>query len=284
MSEEIPLSAARALYEVLADLDASSAQSPFHAWKEISGVSPDDPLFARHHVALLTLLDRVSRDISALPSPSRDRYTPYFASWWAALVRPRADWATALPVIERANLDMLAALADLVETRDTLVSGGLVDGALEQLRALAEQVRAEAADIPDADLSASVRDQIVADMEHVLWLIDHSDTYGAVPAVQAMEMATGRIAAATTTNSSPRLRKWAAGAAIVLSGVTSVGVNVTTMAVGVPEIYDRVAHVSEEEIQEIRKMVEGCQPRKQIEAKPHDNGGLDRDGAAGTPD
>lgn len=214
----------------------------------------------------MALLERVAQDINLLPAESRGRYSPYFAAWWRSLVQPRVDWATSGSLIEQTHLDMLGMLADLIESNARLANGGYVPNALDQVRNLAERLLSEVKSIePTAGLSPALKTQIMADMEHVLWLVDHASTYGVARVVEVAEQATGRLTSAAATSTWFPLRKWAISAALVIGSLTAFGADATAITLSAPDAYQRITGGTVSEAHEVRVIVEACQPPKQIE-------------------
>lgn len=161
----------------------------------------------------MCLLAEVLADIRELPHDRQARYAPYVLSWWTALVAPRQDWGSQFPVIDQPHLDMLSLVADYVEARGAL-QGIPRDDTRDVLHRLATEMLATVEN--DESLPPHVRDQISADLNHVLWLLAHVETYGVAHAMRATQQAASRIQVASVATKSSTLRRLAGAAFIVI--------------------------------------------------------------------
>lgn len=226
-----PASAARALHDLISEVQerfgTPNINTAYHAWVAVVGHHIETPEFARFHAEALTLLREVTEDLTTLSPASQQRYAQYLPHWWTAVVLPRADWATeGTRVIDETHLHLLGSVADVVEERALSLGPSnpqTVDMLRQGITFLLNETR-EVTDVP-----RHIRDQIVADLEHVLWLIDHVDTFGVDHTVAAVEKVTGKVVAEATKAPSSGLRRVAIGLVAALALLTPVTTDVATI-------------------------------------------------------
>lgn len=258
----VPKSAARALHGALAEVESQRQTAPYHRWQQVFGQAPESVAFARIHTELMSLLTEVLHDIRELPPEGQERYATYFGAWWAALVRPRQDWAADGRLLDKASLDMLASVADVIEMRASLRGQAREDAPEVLMRlvtGLLEQVQGE------STLALHVQQQIVADLKHVLWLLENVELYGISHAITATEQLAGRISVAGQVTRNSRLRRW--GAAMVAVIALLADVSQVWDSDTYREAVGAYAH-NEDDAREISRIVVSCLPPKAIEGPP----------------
>lgn len=223
-----PLSAARALHDLMAKVAGRAVkqeQSVYHAWQAVSGLKIASADFARFHTEAMTLLQTVTESVQSLPPHQQERYLSYLPQWWDAMARSRFDWAEkGRAFIEPAALDMLGGLSDLLEARAELRA----PRGPQTRETLTRAVNYLLNDVEGkADLPASVRAQIVADLKHISWLLENVEWFGVDHAVDALEQATGRVIVEATKSPSSRPLKsigiqLVAALAVISAGTASV--------------------------------------------------------------
>jgi hypothetical protein len=249
-----PASSASALHDLIAGIMVQiggAEKSAYKSWQVVSGLQHDSPDFARFHAEVMALFGEVAEGVQALPPPQHERYAQYLTQWWAAIVQPRTDWATEnKTIIEPAALHMLGALADVLEARALL--GGpsnpqATDILMRAVALLLDEVEAE------TTLPPTVRDQIVADLKHVLWLLGHVDTFGVEHTVAATEKVIGKAVAEATKSSSQVLKKVAVGLTAALAMTASLTTSMETIAENVRNTFgitsEASGHVGEDMVQ-----------------------------------
>lgn len=210
-----PISPARALHNILLSVERESDNPhAYQAWGAIAGASVTTGEFAAFHAECAALLSEVLESLRALPAGSQTRYLKYVPSWWSALVEPRNDWAAVKSIATTSDLDHLESLADLVEQRAQAVRPVNV----QTLSMLRETVGFLLGHLerPDNDVPEPVRDAVVTDLSHVMWLLEKVDTFGLDHAVAAAEQVTGKTVVAATRSRSKTLKSVAAGLVAVL--------------------------------------------------------------------
>lgn len=233
-----PASSARALHDILARvLEFTEGDSTLGAWQKTTGYGHTSADFARLHAATTALLNETVEGLTRLQPTRRERHLKYLPDWWSALVRSRFDWASkgqnVPPLIERSDLDHLAAAADAIEDHAALTGTGNPHAAeyLERAVGYLQGLVVDATDIP-----TPVRDQILADLAHITWLIQNVDVFGVEHATRAFEATTAKVGAAAVRTPTAGLKKlWAACVTALvlvstpLEAASSVVENVTSL-------------------------------------------------------
>ncbi|MDF8266092.1 hypothetical protein [Luteipulveratus flavus] len=213
-----PASAARALHDIMAQISqrvSTTSETPYHAWQKVAGCEVPSREFAVYHAEVLTLFGEVEASLLPLPRGTQERYAKYLPTWWDALARPRNDWAaSASAFVAPEPLDMLASLADYLEERrgpDAAPRARRAEVLHTAVETMLHHVQ------QDDTLPTTVRDQIAADLKHVLWLLGKVDTFGVEHAVAATEKATGKILTLSATSGLARIKAIGAGLVTVLA-------------------------------------------------------------------
>lgn len=222
---DAPLSAASALHDIFERLNGADAKNIFLRWQTVSKVRPDNADFPKVHLEQVALLAQIQRDIDELPEKDRLRCSRYVPQWWAALVRFRTDWVNeGGAFIEQPALDALAFLGSLVESRRS--SPRPSDEQWTALRGTITQLLKEVED--DVDLPSSTREQIKADLRHVLWLMDNVSVYGVDRVVSATQETAGRLASTATRTGVQKVAHWFGVCTVCINAFTGLAVNVAT--------------------------------------------------------
>lgn len=237
-----PASAARALHDLIVEVDSRAARrSAYHAWGEVAGVKVDSADFARFHSEAMVLVQNVAESLQALDPSRREKYSGYLPQWWDALVRPRVDWASqGQQIIDEAPLHMLAALADLLESRAEVLAPRNPQTA-EMLERAVQHLLGEVEGL--TDLPEPVRVQIKADLQHIAWLLQNVDTFGVDHVVEAVERTAGRVVVeATKASSAPSLKMFGIKLVAALAMVASLTDSVVQITEDVRSIFGIEAH------------------------------------------
>lgn len=234
----LPASSARALYEIIREVNdriGNPDNSAYHAWHSVAGgLEFGSSDFAQFHAEVVELCSEVAEMVRTLSPTQQERYRQYLPSWWDALVQPRVDWAQEQKkIISDPSLHMLAALADVEEVRASFAPSNpqTVDVLQKAVLFLVEEVR-DATEIPQM-----LRDQIVSDLKHVLWLLNRADVFGVDHSVAAMERVTGKVIAATAKSPSKSLKKMAVGLTAALAMVATNTSSLETIVGNVQNIF-----------------------------------------------
>ena len=233
-----PASAARALHDILARVENGIGEphkSGYHSWGAVAGATVGSNDFAAYHGEVVGLFSETLEGLSTLAPDAQTRYGAYLSEWWDALVRPRIDWATeGRTIIEDPALHMLGALADVMEARAS-VSPPTSPRATEILQKAISLLVHEVES--DTELPFTVREQILADLRHVLWLLENVSTFGVDHAVAAVEKVTGKVLSVATVSRSERIRKVAIGLTAALAMAATVTTSVDTIATNIKHTF-----------------------------------------------
>lgn len=226
-----PSSAARALHDLLDQVGGrigNADKSAWHAWGAVANAQVMTAEFARFNAEVMALFQSVAEDVQSLTEIQQERYSVYLPQWWDALVRPRHDWVEGgRGITESAPLHMLAGLADLLESRTELL-GERRPQTVEILARAVKHLQGEVERL--TDLPKSVRAQILADLDHIAWLLSHADWFGVDHAVEAMERTAGRVVVEATKTRSTSLKCVGVGLFAALTFVSGVTGSVAQIA------------------------------------------------------
>ena len=240
-----PASPARALHDIIDAVNSgigSPHSHPYYAWQAVAGHDIGTSAFVRFHAEAMELLSEVSEEMRTLSPSAEQRFSIYVADWWTALVWPRYDWAGAQSkIIDPAPLHMLAALADVFEARAPL-GGAQSPQTPELLTRAVTFLRAEVAKA--TDLPESVRDEILNDLDHVLWLLEEVDTFGVGHAVGAVEKATGRALSKAARTPSRSLKTLAVGLVAALALIRPASADLAEIVSNVKQTFGITAEAS----------------------------------------
>jgi hypothetical protein len=119
-------------------------------------------------------------------------------SWWKAIVLPPEDWDNAPPdrVISQSDLDMLANVGDLVESQLGNPRSSSAGSDLDRLRQECEVWLSIVAN-SDAVADEAFRQTLLAQINHLIWLIDNASLFGIPRIVHSGDEITGTLIRAT---------------------------------------------------------------------------------------
>lgn len=227
---------ARALHELLVQI-GTGATSPTTAWSTVLEADYQSLEFTRRHAEVCALYLGTLEQLDQLPERSRQRFQRYATHWWYSIVAPQHAWSTNVQmdsVVETNALDQLGSAADLIEAR---MEGSLAVAAsldLEGLRSVCEEWLQAISD--DDDLSRALKDNLLQDLHHIVWLIEQEHLFGTARVTAATSQALGSLTVAGETLPAPKRGEWLARvkkltAALVLLGGLHAGVDTSVMLV-----------------------------------------------------
>lgn len=192
----VPINDAQALQFLLESFTAAEGGAS-QAWSEVLGADYGTVEFARRHALAMETYSGTLRHIDMLPERSRDRFERYAQQWWNALVAPDHTWgsrASRTDVLSQEALDQLGSAADVIESRTNPHS----EAPQSQLAVLREQVLQWTGLIEgEPSLSRTTRARLKDAVDHVVWLIDEAETFGAERVVVAAERLVGALGPVT---------------------------------------------------------------------------------------
>ncbi|WP_333739220.1 hypothetical protein [Streptomyces sp. IBSBF 2806] len=136
--------------------------------------------------------------MSALPERARTRCERHVDAWWNAVMQPTINWRdqnrSLQSIIDDDKLDHLESTADLI-------SGNLVGSdAAPRSADLSEMVdRCNdwielLASLSEIEISGPVRDQLISQLRHLVWLVDNAGLFGAARVAEEASTVIGSLA------------------------------------------------------------------------------------------
>ncbi|MFJ3585275.1 hypothetical protein ACIPPS_24035 [Streptomyces sp. NPDC090127] len=190
------------MYEILSRVWGSGAPNFRDGWAVVLEAEWGSDEFARRHAEVAGLLSETIQQILALPEAQRVRYSRYFPQWWTAVVQPDLGWSDigrpARVLVAQETLDHLASAADLLETAMRGSSAAPSGSNLEELAESCRSWLEILAEMPDSELGSSVRNEIVAQITHLLWLIEHAELFGVARVSREANVVVGSLTQAST--------------------------------------------------------------------------------------
>ncbi|QGU08788.1 hypothetical protein COCCU_14490 (plasmid) [Corynebacterium occultum] len=180
MTQENP---AMALYVILKKVVNSEARTVAAGWGSALGSAPNDKDFPQKHAEVVNLFAETQRYLLSLPEGNMDWeiYGKYLPSWYNAVIFRKLWDNTQYPaksIINAAALDQLGGLGSLLGRTERAV---LDDSSIENLKNGLEKWREL---LDDSGISADVKEQIKAQVNHITWLLENMDTFGPNPVVR----------------------------------------------------------------------------------------------------
>lgn len=201
-----------ALYDILATIkDSPSPRTIMEAWERCLNASRYSEEFTKRHAEVTSLLLDLQNEIASLESERlRKRLGKYSGPWWTAIVHPQRNWeqSPASELILSGDLDMLGAACDLLGSQIDESESVAGRSDLARLRAECDAWLALVAD-NDEIADGSFRQVLLAQINHLIWLIDNADTFGIARVIQQGDQVTGtlvRTVRQKTVRYTPRFR------------------------------------------------------------------------------
>jgi hypothetical protein len=196
-------SAPHHLHSILARVRASSGANYANGWAQALEAEWGSLEFSRRHSEVVNLLLDTVVQLNALPERSRERSLRYVPFWWTAVVQPQANWTdngrNANDIITQDMLDHLEAAADIIAgslVGSTAAPRGTdLQGISDQCREWIDLLRS----MDDAEISGPVRDELVSQIEHLIWLIENVHIFGAARVSAEANRVIGSLAQASAT-------------------------------------------------------------------------------------
>lgn len=241
--------AAKQLHDLLAAVRAKGELSLADAWADALGAEYGSPDFAVLHAQVVALLSDSAVAISALRSSSRDRIRPHVAAWWEAVVMPNGAWAAqrthAREVISDGELESLANAADIIEAQLTGSDFAPYDLLLQDIDRICVEW---AALIPQADLPVELERALVAQVDHLRWMVSKAALFGVAPISREALRTVGSLSAAAKEIGNHGI------AATWRKGCAALAVAVTTFT-GAATLTTHALEATNDAIQEIEQIV-----------------------------
>ncbi|MFD3324057.1 hypothetical protein [Streptomyces sp. NPDC058701] len=187
------------LHEILQLVHTAPPDRAVKVWPAVLSSDLGSAEFARKHAELVALLADTVHDIQALPAQQRDRVMRYVPGWWNALVLPDHNWnaeSSSSHVINQQSLDMLAATADLIAGNYSGTAAAPSGDNLEDLRTQCQGWLTLLQETPRNTVRENLTEALIAQVSHLIWLIDNADTFGGARVATEANSVVGALAQA----------------------------------------------------------------------------------------
>jgi hypothetical protein len=287
------LSDGHALHAVMVKFRDSGADTLLNAWN-VALQSEDTALdLYRRHAVVVGLLRNVTDQVDILPSPARNRLWRYVPQWWEIVLAPTVQWHATTSVAAHADLNSLDHLGSAADILAHNLSGTSMALRSADLADLLDKVSIWRTDLRDGqfeDIPKALRLSLIQGLEHIIWLINNSNVFGAARAVQAAEEMTGKLAVATAhLKTAEILKAWrerlvALGAALVfLTGSLNIGTNAINSSIEFGASVNKVIHAinidGDSQIMAPKAITSGSPPESErLALTQGDQGGADGEG------
>ncbi|MEW1749527.1 hypothetical protein [Streptomyces angustmyceticus] len=210
--------AAHHLYTLLRDVRDSGKTSYAAGWARVLDAPWDSPEFARRHSEVVALLQLTLRQLNALPERSRLRSERHINAWWIAVMQPQAAWTDtnrpAHGLIDQNALDHLESTAELISGNlvgsDAAPRSGDLDEMAKQCHEWVDLLSA----MSEEELNGPMRDGLISQVRHLIWLIEHVDLFGGARVAQEANGVIGSLTQASAVLVDPRpesASRWKSG-------------------------------------------------------------------------
>lgn len=197
-SDHVPLarSSASALHSILETLVSTEAPNMAVAWSRVLNEEFGSFEFCRKHGEVVRLWNDTLDEISALaPERAKSRFQSHTVFWWSAVINPKNQWEGNLQpsqLIAQTELDHLASVGDLVSAQIQGNTRAPTAGDLAELREQCEEWLALLQDTEEIG-NDSFRQTLLAQVQHLIWLIDNVDQFGVSRVVENSDTLTGTL-------------------------------------------------------------------------------------------
>ncbi|MEW2496816.1 hypothetical protein AB0942_25265 [Streptomyces nodosus] len=195
--------AAHNLHTILSQVRDSGGRTYAAAWAEALDAPWESLEFSRRHSEVTNLLLLTMRQIGAMPDRARSRTERYIPGWWAAVMQPLTNWQDngrpPATLINQDRLDHLEAAAELISARLGGTDAAPRGGDLSQLSGQCREWLEILGSLDDVEITPALRAQLISQIQHLIWLIDHADLFGGARVAQEASSVIGSLAQASST-------------------------------------------------------------------------------------
>ncbi|MGW0933410.1 hypothetical protein [Streptomyces sp. NPDC002666] len=203
MVTSIENTAAHNLHSILSRVRDSGSQVIADGWVSALDAPWDSVEFSRRHTEVVNLLLLTVQQIGAFPDRARLRTERHIPGWWAAVMQPMVNWRdtarTAEKVIGQNSLDHLESTAELISAHLAGTDAAPSGSDLAQMSDQCNEWLDILASLTDAEINVGLRAQLISQIQHLLWLIEHNDLFGGARVAQEASSVVGSLAQATGT-------------------------------------------------------------------------------------
>ncbi|MFI0257754.1 hypothetical protein ACH4OW_01735 [Streptomyces sp. NPDC017056] len=195
--------AAHHLHTLLKSVRDSGEQTLRGAWCKVLDADMDSSEFARRHSEVVMLLQMTIRQLNSLPERSRLRCERYVADWWTVVVQPIHNWGdhtrTPQSLFPQDKLDHLESAADLI-SGNLIGSGAAPRSAdLDEMAMRCNEWIDLLTAMSDAEIDGPVRDALISQVRHLLWLIENATMFGGARVAEEASTVIGSLTQASAT-------------------------------------------------------------------------------------
>lgn len=253
---------ATALHDILAQL-VGSTSSINDIWQGMLGADPGSAEFAQRHGEVIGLWRQVYDLLFALPPGDREReqYLRYMPQYYDALVYREAWGNRGSATGNMMVVDHLTGIASTLRYRG-LATPRVGEDAITRLR---ESIEEWHSILDEADFDEKFATELRAQVDHLAWLLDHTQLLGTRPIVEASKklVGTGLAAMGTKPSWAKRIGKVLAPALLVLTLFHAGVDDAVGILEGVADMKDAVV-----EILSPQKQIEGPSDPIELEGPP----------------
>lgn len=209
--EDAPRGAGHSLHDLLEQVRNSGQPNILSAWETVLGDQATSVVWTQRHAEVVGLYQTLMQQVLGLPERDRKRPLYYAPTWYKAVVW-QTHWQSnqegPSKIIDDDSLNALWFVGELlVHVRPgtaTLPPADAVDRLHQELLAWLDLL-GETDDVPRA-----IREEIAGQVQHVLWLLENINLFGAAPVVRQTREVVGRVTEtiATQNPQSSTASKW----------------------------------------------------------------------------
>ncbi|MYW19859.1 hypothetical protein GT039_30850 [Streptomyces sp. SID2955] len=195
--------AAHNLHTLLARVRNSTESTIAGSWSAVLEAEWGTLEFTRRHTEVVALLQLTMQQLVALPERQRIRCERHVSAWWYAVMQPVTNWMdeTRLvrSIIDDDKLDHLESTADLISGHLVGSNAAPRSTDLEQMRSTCHEWVDLLTTMDETEISGPVRDQLISQLRHVIWLVDHAGTFGGARVAEEASTVIGSLAQASAS-------------------------------------------------------------------------------------
>ncbi|MEU7412654.1 hypothetical protein AB0B40_25620 [Streptomyces sp. NPDC042638] len=195
--------AAHNLHTLIASVRNSTESTIAGSWSAVLGAEWGTLEFTRRHTEVVSLLQLTMQQLVALPERQRARCERHVSAWWAAVIQPITNWMDetrpARSIIDDDKLDHLESTADLISGHLVGSNAAPRSTDLDQMRATCDEWIDLLTAMGDDEINGPVRDQLISQLRHVIWLVENSGIFGGARVAEEASTMIGALAQASAS-------------------------------------------------------------------------------------
>lgn len=156
--------------------------------------------FSKRHAEVVNLLSLTIQQLQALPERSRDRFMRHVPAWWSAVIQPKVNWAdngrATTQIVDLDLLDHLESAADIISANLSGSEGAPMGTDLSGISQQCQEWVEFLMGMGGEGLGDALKGQLISQLRHVVWLIEHVDLFGEARVSGEVSHAIGSLAQA----------------------------------------------------------------------------------------